>query len=292
MGVIYKITSPTGKLYVGKTYDLRKRINCHKCAAKKGSNIILHNSIAKYGWEKHRLEVIEEVEDDQLDEREMFWIAELNTYCYHNPMGMNMTLGGDGQRSTWMHKTELRQWFSDRFKGEGNPFHGKTHNEETRKLLSKKTSAWNRANGRRVPEWGAEKGRQVVRKPIVVYNNSGEKLAEYISLTEAATQLGLPISAVKTSLMRGNWVRGAYLFKYKSDNPPEKVVVGKINKQNVKRPVLYFLDNLMFEYPSAAEAAQELGVPKTTINRAACYNNLKPIRSGHVFIYKDLFEKV
>lgn len=45
MGVVYKITSPTGKIYVGKTYNFRKRMTWHKYATKKGSKIILHNSI-------------------------------------------------------------------------------------------------------------------------------------------------------------------------------------------------------------------------------------------------------
>ena len=136
MGVIYKIISPSWKIYVGKTYNLRKRISSHKCSAKADKNIMLHNSIRKYGWDAHNLEVIEEVDDSIMDEREIYWIAELETYCYENPMGLNMTKGGEGQRSTWMHKTGLRKWFSEKFTGEGNPFYGKKHTEETRKKLS------------------------------------------------------------------------------------------------------------------------------------------------------------
>ena len=41
-----------------------------------------------------------------------------------------MTLGGDGQRSTWMHDTERRKKQSRLFSGQGNPFYGKTHSEE------------------------------------------------------------------------------------------------------------------------------------------------------------------
>jgi hypothetical protein len=114
---------------------------------------------------------------------------------------------------------------------------------------------------------------------------------EFISITEAARQVGVKKASVTTSLIRGSWVREKYLFKYKTDNHPLQIEVGQINKQNTKRPVLYLLDSLIFEYPSSLEASIELGVPKTTINRAACYNNMRPIRSGHVFIYKDLFEK-
>jgi len=76
MGVIYKITSPSGRLYVGKTHDLRKRVNAYKCDVRKNrKDLKLHNSLRKYGWDAHILEVIEEVEDALLDEREIYWIA-------------------------------------------------------------------------------------------------------------------------------------------------------------------------------------------------------------------------
>ena len=58
MGVIYKITSPSGRLYVGKTHDLRKRVNAYKCDVRKNrKDLKLHNSLRKYGWDAHILEV-------------------------------------------------------------------------------------------------------------------------------------------------------------------------------------------------------------------------------------------
>jgi len=70
MGVIYKIKSPSDKLYVGKTYNLRKRINAHKCSAKKGKNILLHNSIRKYGWDAHVFiytDLYKQIDEDYLE---------------------------------------------------------------------------------------------------------------------------------------------------------------------------------------------------------------------------------
>lgn len=137
MGVIYKITSPSNKAYVGKTYDLNKRIASHKHCAKSGKNLLLSNSIRKYGWEAHRLEVIEEMDDNILNEREIFWITD-------------------------------------------------------------------------------------------------------------------------------------------------------------KRPILLLTEmyEVICEYDSAKEASDFWKIPKTTINRAAMYNWLKPIRTGHIFIYKDLWEEI
>lgn len=295
MGVIYKITSPTSRVYVGKTYDLRKRINAHKTAVRGGSAVILHSSIRKYGWDAHVLEVIEQVEDERLNEREMFWISELKTYCHENPMGMNMTLGGDGQRSTWMHKTELRKRFSDRFSGAGNPFHGKKHSEESKRIIGEKTSKRNLEKEISIPAWGAEKGRLKVIRAVLCYDKYGNFLKQYDSLTSAEKELKVPHSSISEScnnIITG--VFGRYIFRYAEPNYPLKIEVGEVKEKTVKRIVLYLDKRLgiIKEYSSALEASNDLDVPITTIRRSSYYNNYKPIRTGHIFIYKDLHEKL
>jgi group I intron endonuclease len=287
MGVIYKITSPSGRLYVGKTHDLRKRINAYKCDIRKNrKDLKLHNSLRKYGWDAHILEVIEEVDDILLDEREIYWIAELNTYCYKNPKGLNMTLGGDGQRSTWMHDIERRKKQSKVFSGEGNPFYGKRHTEEVKKHLSEKAKEWCLKNGKKVPKWGAEKGRQRVIKPVLMYNAFGIFIKEFESCTEAANYVKGTVGDVsKCAAGERTHARG-YVFRYKTENYPLKIEV-KVKQQTVKRPIITELFGKIWEHPSAQEASEYFSIPKTTINRAAMYNNGKPIRAGHKFFYKD-----
>lgn len=289
MGFIYKITSPSNKVYVGKTYDLKKRISSHKSSSKRGKNILLHNSIRKYGWDSHKLEVIEECHDDVMNDREIFWIAELKTYCYDYKSGLNMTKGADGQRSTWMHKTELRKMYSEKFSGEGNPFYGKKHTEESRKIISEKAIIRNKKSGWRIPEWGAEKGRNIVRRPVLCYGIDGVFISEYISLTEAAKTLNVNISSVTDSLRSDTWVSSKYFFRYKTENYPLQIDVPKVTHKSVKRVVCLLDDNLevIAEFESAQEASDFFGIPKTTINRAAQYNNLNPIKLGHIFCYKD-----
>lgn len=57
----------------------------------------LYKAIAKYGMENFSIETIEEVEDDFLGEREIYWINYYNSYS----KGYNATLGGDGK---WTRK--------------------------------------------------------------------------------------------------------------------------------------------------------------------------------------------
>lgn len=92
-GVIYKITCLINrKIYVGQTINFKQRISQHK---RDSSKFIpgIDAAIAKYGWENFFVEVIEECSVEQLNEREMFWIALLNSKA---PNGYNLTDGGDG----------------------------------------------------------------------------------------------------------------------------------------------------------------------------------------------------
>lgn len=93
MGIIYKITSPSGKVYVGQTIQrFEERIRRHKY--KNSRCTAVRNAIEKYG-DKMVWDIIEEVPNELLDERENFWIKELN--CM-SPNGYNLISGGGVNR--------------------------------------------------------------------------------------------------------------------------------------------------------------------------------------------------
>jgi hypothetical protein len=107
-GIIYKITSPSGKVYVGQTVQtFKERIKCHK---KVSSNCtLLKRAISKYGDEMV-YEIIEEVPHGLLDERETYWIKELNSLA---PNGYNCSTGGND-------KKELSQVLKDKIRDSVN----------------------------------------------------------------------------------------------------------------------------------------------------------------------------
>lgn len=72
-----------------------------------------------YGIDNFSFKIIEECNCEILDERERYWIHELNTY---EPYGYNISNGG-------------RKLF-----GEENPFFGKHHTEETKQIISEKNT--------------------------------------------------------------------------------------------------------------------------------------------------------
>jgi group I intron endonuclease len=296
MGVIYKIESPTGRIYVGQTKHLRQRIACYKFNYTRnkfssGHNK-LYNSLGKYGFENHKFSIIEEVDDSILYEREKYWIKELNTYCFDNPKHLNMSRGGEGGGRTWMFDVERRKRQSELFKGENGTFYGKKHTEATKLIIAQKNSEYNKKHNIRVPKWGAEKGRLKVIVSVLCYDKYGNFLKEYVSATDASKELKINrIQIIRNCRNKAIGVGGKYVFRYKEPNFPLKINVGEVKPQNIKRPVLY-LDknhNIIKEYESAFEASIDLNVPKTTINRAALRKDIRPIRKGHIFLYKDLY---
>jgi len=72
MAVIYKITSPSGKIYIGQTINVKVRIAKYKSLNCK-FQIKLYNSLLKYGFDNHKLEIIEECEIDLLNYKERYW---------------------------------------------------------------------------------------------------------------------------------------------------------------------------------------------------------------------------
>jgi len=93
-GIIYKITSPSGKVYVGQTVrSFEERIRNHKC--KSSGCTALKSAIDKY-VDQMKYEIIEDnIPQEYLDEREIFWIKELNSLA---PNGYNLSSGGNSNK--------------------------------------------------------------------------------------------------------------------------------------------------------------------------------------------------
>jgi group I intron endonuclease len=70
---IYKITSPSGKVYIGQSVDIKQRIRKYKCLYNTKKQVALYNSFKKYGYENHKVEVVEECVIELLNERERYW---------------------------------------------------------------------------------------------------------------------------------------------------------------------------------------------------------------------------
>ncbi len=117
-----------GKVYIGQTINLARRKAGHMYAARKGSEYPLYRAIRKHGENSFIFEALEECRDEQIDEREKFWICQLDS---RNPeKGYNLAPGG---RSA---STEAHRKISDALKGNTHCV-GRKASDETRQALRK-----------------------------------------------------------------------------------------------------------------------------------------------------------
>lgn len=203
IGYIYKITSPTGSVYIGQTKNFKKRVVEYKHLHKSNRQLKISNSIEKYGFENHIFEIIEQVPLSDLWEREMYWIEfyKSNYTLYPENNGLNLTKGGKGdfhrgrqlskEHKLKIGKSHLGKTMSEESKKKcGDSMRGKKHRPEIVEII-RRTST-----GRALPQSAKEKLRKLktgsrcphVWKPVKMIDvNTGEVLRIFNCVADVAT---------------------------------------------------------------------------------------------------------
>lgn len=112
-----------GKVYIGQSVDLVRRVQAHQVKLKKGKhpNTYLQHAVDKFGYENFEFDVLEECNAEELDKREKYWIAYFDSM--NRDKGYNRESGGN----------EGRVYSEDRklaISGEGNPMYGRHQSKE------------------------------------------------------------------------------------------------------------------------------------------------------------------
>lgn len=183
MGIIYKIFNEVNdKVYIGQTRQpLKRRWEHHLFLADNG-DAVLYRAMRKHGKDNFHIELVEEIDNDLLNEREIYWIDKFNSFA---PNGYNSTLGGDGV-TTYNHKeiidyylnvannnmTKTAQYFECNIQTVMNIVH---------------------ANDLEIQERGSWSFKSVVQLDL-----EGNFIAEYRSLTQAAEILNIPLINIQS----------------------------------------------------------------------------------------------
>lgn len=126
---IYKITNPSGRIYIGKSVNVVIRFQEHRSdpikrkQRKKYVEPILNNSMIKYGPTNHFYEIIKECPVPELNFWEKHFILLFDTY--NTKHGMNCTSGGDGGMAGVKLSEEHKKRIGDAQRGEKNHRWGK-----------------------------------------------------------------------------------------------------------------------------------------------------------------------
>jgi group I intron endonuclease len=147
---IYKISTPSNKVYIGQSLDIYKRWNSYmKLQNCKGQAKLL-SSFKSHGVENCSFEIIEECEESNLNEREIYWIEFYNTF--DTTHGLNLRGGGANGRLSLSTKAKISRAGKGRVawnKGlkNPNPTKGRKMSEEQKQKISnskKGVSSWNK----------------------------------------------------------------------------------------------------------------------------------------------------
>lgn len=163
---IYKITSPSNKVYIGQSLDIERRFSEYKKLKCKGQKA-LYWSLNKYGFENHFFEILEECKVSNLNDRERYYqdlydvlkkglncrLTKSNDKCGElseetkkkisiNSIGRkhseeakkNMSLSQTGRK----HSEETKKKMGLKSKG-NQVWLGKKHSEETKRKMSDKS---------------------------------------------------------------------------------------------------------------------------------------------------------
>lgn len=223
---LYKITSPSGRVYIGMTSNIIRRYNDYKHKRCKTQPLI-YKSINKYSFEKHIFEILlSNLDKSSCIEAE---IAHIKKYK-ELKISLNITDGGEGVLGVFgvnnkhskkivqltKENTIIKVW--DSISDAGRHFGSQgVISKNMRKLKMVYKSYWNYyynyMKGERLDYKGILKSRT---RQIIQFDKKGNIIKEYWSIKEAIEETGLNKSTIHKSL--NNKVKSRkYDFKYKNN---------------------------------------------------------------------------
>jgi group I intron endonuclease len=139
---IYKITNKTnGKFYIGSSKHIDRRWWEHTNDLIKNEHC---NTKLQHAWNYHgkdafEFTILENVDIDKLEEREVFYLKTFKPYMRDIGYNISDSYCGGNNFTNNSNKENIRKVLSDMHLGELNPMFGKTHSESAKKLQKQKS---------------------------------------------------------------------------------------------------------------------------------------------------------
>ena len=246
---IYKIENKiNGKIYIGQSKNIQKRWEEHKSCQK--PNAILTIAFQKYGISNFDFSVVEECQQNELDEREKYWIKYYNSF----EDGYNLTRGGN----SGFYYDIYSVW--ETFQ--------KTQNiSKTAKIIGCHTTTARNI----IHAFGVNLEEQQLAKPVLKIDPTTLNIiAEYSSINEAAEANNIS-RALITKVINGRGISGGgFIWRTKDSNLSS---LQPIELKQFKRKVAQIdkdTDEIIATYDSISDAAIALNKNKSSASPGIC----------------------
>lgn len=173
---IYKIISPTNKVYIGQSWDIENRFKIYKNCSP--HQVLLYRSLKKYGVDSHKFEVVHElpidISQDILDNYEIYYWEKYRDLGFKM---MNIKEPGKGGR----------------------------HSEISKLLMSINQKESYSKNPDR---------QKSVKVEVYKYNLSGYFIKKYSSIREASRINGIQVGSICSCTSGKLKKAGSYIWRY------------------------------------------------------------------------------
>ena len=224
------------------------------------------NAILKYGWENFETIILEDhLTKKQADEREKFFIQKYETQ--NNKKGYNIKDGGSNGKLSEETKKKISEHMIGRFAKEKNPFWGKKHTEEVKKIIGQKNKINHRdISGEKNPMYHkifTEEERQKISK-----RKKGTHLSEETKLKISQANKEYYKTHIhhntgkKFTLERKQKIREKMLGRVMTEDQKKKIGMSHA-------PYFYKCVETQEIFNTSVEASKKMNIDKTSIQRAA-----------------------
>lgn len=237
-----------GKVYVGQSIYVRRRIAYHKNHLLNGTddNSYLQRAVNKYGLQKFEFIMLESVPEEMLDDREKYWISKYNST--NRNLGYNRELGGNKGKIVSEEVREAKR-------GVKNPMYGVKHSDETLKAMALHSRGMN----------NKLTAKQVEEIKIRLFNGETQK-----ALADA---YGVDVTSINKIQCAKNW---GYI---RADLNSHLIFQHKISRQKIAQ--------LFSEGISKTEIAKRMGCNIATVCKVTGITFAEEIRRRNAKIAKD-----
>ena len=208
---IYKITSPTGRIYIGEAISLKDRCIFYLNPNRIKGQRAIYNSLIKHGVENHTIEIQELCEEQKLFERERYWQEYYDSV--ENGLNCHYTSTTDKKK---IHSKETISIMSEKSSGMNNAFYGRRHIEESLHKISESSK------GEKNPNWGGKlqtddylnkQSLSNSKKPIILIDTESGQQHFFLNSKEASRFIGCNPGMIRTAKKHGYKVKKKYLVK-------------------------------------------------------------------------------